>query len=284
MWLEFNLTPEEVKSVISRLEDPIYSDQQKIDSYKAFNSFLGSLKRIGSGGDDIYKIEIPFLKGLTVPGRDGTGADIRRFKLFQDFIKVSALLHQNHRQIEVRGGKTVLVATNRDYMNVRTVFGYMVPSVCAPAGQAHLETFRKIIKWLSEHPKENREAIKKATGISKKASEEHPNDLVDIDLLAVDKSKLPYTYSPSKRVKTALDQCSSGLGPMTSIESVIDELITDELKKNEVGFYEPQASVSLVEASGASKAVPGKTLRFEPQSLEEVQEEKNTNGDASEIL
>ena len=196
-YLEFNHNNFSVKQVMHRIADEqklpreqallgnVTTEEQKQFIFRTFNYFLCKYTGIDRDGRMITGVKAPFLDRLIPPSDDACSSDIRRFKMLRNAIHASALLHSHHRNTEQdEHGNNWLIAEEADFENIKEAFECMVPRVTKPAGKAYLETFRKIAPALYNHPVgQNKKWLKPTCKLSKKAVEEHPNDLCEVELL-----------------------------------------------------------------------------------------------------
>ncbi len=201
IFIEFNLTPEQVHRAMERLanKDPMFQANEEI--YWPFNKFLSELKRHDPANPDaFYAIEIPFLHRLIAKDPDATGADLRRFKLLEAFIQASAILHQRHREKKQQNGKNILIADWQDYLNAKTIFENAVPRMTQPGGTKHLQTFRKIALHLYLKGPQDRYTLATECKLTKRERDGRLNDLVEIRLL----KRVKPSYSPDQKAWYAL--------------------------------------------------------------------------------
>jgi hypothetical protein len=196
-YLEFNHDNFSVKQVMHRIADEqklpreqallgnIATEEEKQFIFRTFNYFLCKYTGIDRDGRLITGVKVPFLERLIPSSDDACGSDIRRLKMLRNAIHASALLHSHHRHTEQdEHGNNWLIAEKADFENIKDAFECMVPRVTKPAGKAYLATFRKIALALYNHPGgQNKKWLRPTCKLSKKAAEEHLNDLCEVELL-----------------------------------------------------------------------------------------------------
>ncbi len=280
IFVEFSLTPDQVESAQRRIARPTLTDEKRKDVFKSFNCFLHEkLKRQDFTVPlALRRIEIPFLDQLIKKEPDGTGADIRRFKLLKSSIQASALLHQRHREMrEDEKGQLYLTATWQDYYNIREVFQHIVPRVTQPAGMKYLDTFKKVAWWLYNNPVKNRKQIKDSCKISKAAMEGHLKDLVEVGLLTAGRSpnqndKWTY-YQVGPRLVTVLEDVrqrteKQRLAEEALFTMAVDRVVSDVEAVNTISAAaDPSPLMSPNGRPGASNASMDEAFGDPPQSL-----------------
>lgn len=207
IWTEFGLTPKEVTEINRRSAKPSIPSQQKATIFRTFNCFLANLLREDLDKRGFAEIVIPFMEEL-VPEADkySSGADCRRFKILQDFIKASAILHQCNRETYSDDACEYLVASREDYENVKDIFERIVPRSHSLVGEKHVQDFKTIFWSLFDSTEAlNIKQISLLTGVSERRLETSLKRLIHLRWLTRTQEKMSegdryYYYKLSKAV------------------------------------------------------------------------------------